>query len=514
MICIHNLFARLQFVAFRWLSDPVRSFRGPAVALLVLSVGGAPVGSAPGTAEAPAKPVAPTARVPGDAAGSRKSGEPGSRGSGESASPQSSLTVLLDQLQKHPRLRAAELEYRARQRTARSAGRVYPDPEIMVGAMDGRMRRTTSFPDVMLEDATSSGTEVRVIQPLPFPGRLSAEARSRNRAAEVALRRLALERVAIESDFLSLVSEALAARRIRDLARVYASRARTLSLAARTRYQTGKGALSDVAGAQVRRDLFRDRATEAQGVLEARVATLAYYFPSSEREKALHFLENPALLADFPAAVARLRALVSRLEAKPSGLSPDVALARAEAEMRDEEHRVSRFGYLPDFSIFAGIRREDANSRYYEINSTRERSVSFGLSIRVPLWSALANTDRVGAAKLEARSAEEKTREAELRVRSALLSAAAEERILTERIRLYTQELIPRAATARESTRISYETGRTDFSTLVNAWDTLYMLEVEVVRLRAEQERRLFLRARLLGVRAPVSPGNEAGGSG
>jgi len=404
--------------------------------------------------------------------------------------------LLVGIVENHARTRALLHELRSARHSARLSGLTYPDPEVMAERMEGRSRGATYFPEIMPEAMRMKGSSVRIEQPIPFPGKLSTQSRQAHLKADQAEITLAMERNDLSREALSGLARYAAIRIEQGLARAFVVRSQVLAQAARTRYAGGKGNLADVAAAQVRQARYQDQVLALDAKEKSALAELAYLVG-----------DEPAL-EEWKKAGSGLAAYTEGLLEQMARQKPDdapaIRMARLEESMQVEGHKLARQNYLPDFSIFASMKQEEERLQALKAGTMKEDTYSVGLSVRVPLWTALGNHENTRSARENVRSAQSRLQDAQSRLKRDLAANQENLNALKKRRALFRSTLLPQARAARESALISYETARADFSMLINTWDMLYELEAEAARLEAEFRDLVFARAAMLGIFSEV----------
>ncbi len=422
-------------------------------------------------------------------------------------------TIVVEISTHHPRIRSRALDAASRKDLAEYAAWKYPDPRAGVAWSNLPYKKDLR---VIRDQTPMTGIEFSLRQPIPFPGRLSAQADVADLEARQALLQLAVEKNNLAYEFLRDVSEALVFERLLRLNEDYARRFQLVSNVARTRYSVGRGNLADVSKAELNFSSFEQRSLEFEGRRRAKLEMLTYYLiptnttessddaaaETGQAERLLRGLEAGGGLETYRLAVAEELGRIKADDADAvAAASLDVAILDLELQAVRERRRLARLEYAPDFEVFASYREREKISGDPAYG---EDFYSFGFTMTVPLWSALAAGAQVDAREKQDRSKQISRAEVIQRVRYRLRSLDADRRTLDERIRLFQERLVPAAARARDSARLAYETGRIDFFALLESWNTLFMQEAEVIRLRGERERLIFEQARLLNVLVPA----------
>ena len=325
-----------------------------------------------------------------------------------------------------------------------------------------------------------TGQRVELSQALPFPGKLALRGEIALADAEAAASdhdavRLRLATVAsLLFDELYLIERKLA---VNGAHRELLAQLREIAIA---RYEAGSGAQQDPLEAELEeaellhRDvtLRADRriAQEQANVLLHRALALPLPPPPAA-------LESPPPVGDRDALVAR--ALADR---------PDLRAAEARVRAREAAVSLARREYLPDFRLTG------AYDTFWEES---ELKPMVGLELNVPLRRA-----RRAAALDEAEASLEAARKTHAglddQVRFSVERTLERLSEAHHGLEIFQDHMLPAARDRVESARASFETGQSDFSTVIDAERGLRDAElgyeealVEVSRLHAELARAL-----------------------
>jgi outer membrane protein TolC len=386
----------------------------------------------------------------------------------------------------HERIRSRILDARASSNAAKSAGRIYPDPEIMIMRMSGRMEEQTLYPDPMLQRNDTTGYEYRITQPIPAPGKLTAESRVARAESKIRNLELGIERNTIVSEFLEDLIDARRLLAIRTLTADFEKRLGVLSDVSRARYASGGGTLADASRAA----LFRDRYSEMLLSYQAEVETLRSrlrYYGDYEPEP---FTEE-SLSRYFEGLIRGLAG--EGIENR----SIEIALLSELESKRGSELTRQRFEYLPDFSLFAGVRSESGGGDLLSVMRVDQRSYLVGVTIRLPIWSSLSNASKTDEKRDDTQSALYKKRDAVRRLAALFDEARFGYESGKKRYELTVTRLIPEAQAALNSTRLAYEANRADFSSLLDGYLDLYDQEMRGIELRAQTRKSAIRMASL-----------------
>lgn len=336
----------------------------------------------------------------------------------------------------------------------------------------------SSYPnDTLASDETPmTGNELRLAQKFPFPGKLGAkadlareqarwfEALYRDQRYQLARRvkdawyRLNYNRQAIE------VTERNMAL-IGDIIRL-----------TEVRYETGTGLQQDVLKAQVKRSQLMEKLMTLQqqgATIKAELNRLTngttdgpYQLPGD-----LQAVDTDKTLADFESAAAENRPMNNAYQAL-------ISRYRYQGQLADLDD-------YPDVTLFASWRFRDDN-----LPDGGTDFISGGVSINLPVYR-----DRRRAAKAEAREAlhmaEQQAAEFRNTVIEGLRKAYARMEETRQQAALYRQGIIPQTSQSFQAALGSYQVGKLEFISLLDALMTTYQAEMDYYRTSADYMRSL-----------------------
>ena len=409
------------------------------------------------------------------------------------------MRVLLDISSRHPAVRGRAEELASKLSRADYASYFYPDPKL------GLVYSNLPSGRFVYDRTPMTGIELQLRQPVPFPGRLSLRARIADDEAESARLALARTKNVLARDYLLAEIDIDRLTRLVRLTENYGRQMRIISETARTGYAVGRGTLSDLTRANLARSRYQVKGEEYAGRLDGMRERRAYFFTEGDDSKSAASATKASEVtppepspriprAELRAWIAKITRWTANSAGQLEAMSLELAVARIAERSGERKASLARYDYLPDFELFAAYRQRD------EVQGdpvSGEDFASVGLSIRLPLWSALNNHRQVRAAK------QERTARAHAlqNMRGRLMALDAEHdarlRSLAERIKTYRVRLIPQARRAVTSSRLAYGTGGVDFDTLLDSRDTLYNLKAEAIELETARDRLVVKRAAL-----------------
>jgi outer membrane protein TolC len=256
-----------------------------------------------------------------------------------------------------------------------------------------------------------------------------------------------------------------------------------LQEAAEARYRVGQGNQQDVLKAQLQHTKILQEFAhhhQEEGLLEAQIKQL---------------LGRPQESADIVAEVLTLRALphaAAELLQRARERNPDVHSKQASIQQRDTQVELAHKNFRPDFNVQYTYEHTGSRARDYYM-------ATFG--IRLP------NRGRQKAELAEAQENQERARqdlEAESqRVLSEVQQQYVRAKTSEERLKIYSDGLVPQSEATFQSALSAYQSNRQDFESLLSGFLDVLNLDLEYRSELVEHESALAELERLTGVDVP-----------
>ncbi|MBU42543.1 MAG: hypothetical protein CMN76_04940 [Spirochaetaceae bacterium] len=400
---------------------------------------------------------------------------------------------LWTQLKLHPGILKESLRHSAEKDRATFTDFVYPDPEVRISRGSGNQEERAAYPtNYSRKDATSY--ELQITQPIPFPGKLTAQANIQEYKADQKGFAFLMSRNQVLGKLLGLLARYHRTAESLRLTRELAGAAGALEGIARARYGAGKGSLSDVSLARVQADSFREKAEMLEGELEAIKEELDYFriTDAGEPESRTQPSETENGVQAYLLSKQAYRQYLKDIQNRQYSVEALPLVARIRAMQREAESRdtLARLNYTPDLGVFAAYGKEDRNL-IYPSGTGKQTTYKLGISIRVPLWSGLSNHNQVEATDKERKAARLEQLDVERQIRAKISSL--DEKIQKGRSResIFNNRLVPNAWTARRSSVLSYQGGSADFTSVIQAWNAYY--QVNLQKLALEEQIALWI---------------------
>jgi outer membrane protein, heavy metal efflux system len=374
-----------------------------------------------------------------------------------------------------PAVQAAESRVAEAHATVGPAG-ARPDPMLMAGVLDfpyGKAGYTDNFTMNML----------RLTQTFPYPGKLSLATRAAEADEAAAHATLAQQRLDVERDVRTAYYELAFVRRAQEIVRHNADVLTNLSKITETRYGVGTSTQADVLRARVEIARLGD---ESASLASQERSALARLNAVLDRPSA-----TPVGIAVIPQAIARLAVADSGSHVHFSSAALGAAAADSpllpmdslqslatanspmlhahEARISAQERRLdlARKAHLPDFDI----------SLEYDQRPQFRDYVSFFVSVPLRLQKRRKQDQEVVGAGAELSALEAEHIADVNSIRQEVATRVSDVERERTRLALSLKAILPQAHAALESATASYQVGRVDFASLVDAQAAVFNYE-------------------------------------
>jgi len=357
------------------------------------------------------------------------------------------LQELISQsLAVRPELQQARATATAERERVPQAG-AWPDPMLSFGVQND------SFDTWNVGKMETSWYQIMLVQTFPWPGKASQRSDAAAFGADIANQNLARVRLTTEADvrraYWSLV---LARDRLVLLDRLEIIYGRSATLA-RTRYEVGEAAQSDVLRAQLELNRLKQRRWALQVDRDTALQTL-----NRLRGKPLaEPIETPIHLGEAP--VPTLRELEPEVQ-DALVRSPELAAARLGTRQAEQLVGLAHKSYYPDFTVTLAVMPRGGEFPPMWLAT---------LGVPIPLFAGSKQSRAVAEADARVVVSQKNTEAVEqlLRLRTAQRLSAFTAALDT--IRLYRGGLLVQSEATADSTLRQYEVGRVTFASVLEA---------------------------------------------
>ncbi|HID74417.1 MAG TPA: TolC family protein, partial [Planctomycetaceae bacterium] len=361
-------------------------------------------------------------------------------------------------------------------------------------SLNDPMFGVTVFPAPIQTAAGQQDVALTASQQLPWPGKLRRRAEAAEAETDVARAQLA----AVELEVIEQVKRAYYELYFIDRAIEITEKDRELLVQftriAESKYRTGETSQQDVLRAQVEvlnidNELIRLR--QQHDSAQARLARLLHVSPETPLRPLAELPEE-----QLPAELEALYELA--IQARPELHAELAAIRRDRVQVE-----LAQLDYFPDLT--AGATWIEVGDAGLSPVANGEDAVLLGFSVNLPIYRR-----RLDAAvrEAEARMVSTARRYDSLRDRTAeaVKDLYAQAISQYELVRLFREEIIPKAQQTLDVSTSAYQVGDVDFLQLIDNWQQLLRFEITRYRLESQFQRTLASLERIVGGELPVRP--------
>jgi len=360
---------------------------------------------------------------------------------------------------------------------------------VRVEAARARIPQALALPDprasISPETTTRFGrlveTEFNVSQTFPYPGKLQLQGVVAEHEAEQVREELRAKEREIAARVKLAFHELFRSHKFIDVKRAEVEILKTFARMAETRYEVGKTAQSDVLKAQVELAKALTSLVTLEQERETAQAALNAVLGRTPRDP----LGVPAP-RDFTPFTLRIDE-VGRLalDQRPELAAAERAIQKARAAVD-----LAKRQYFPDVSVGATYKIESPGPNHWEV----------GVSINIP-WLYTKSRYDAKVREAAAQAANALATQDGLRIQTLFGVKDLFEKVkASERLAvLYKTSILPQASQALEAAIASYQTGQTDFLTLLESQRTLREIERVYFASWTEFEQRQAELERVVG---------------
>jgi cobalt-zinc-cadmium efflux system outer membrane protein len=375
--------------------------------------------------------------------------------------------LVEEALAAHPELRALEAAVEAAKHRAMAAGG-FPDPTI-------------SYSYFVENIETRFGPQrsiLQLVQPIPFPGKLSLTADIAGfdvRAAEEQLRlarlnitretKIAFYSIAAIDEILGTVNEVgLLLDRFEEIVK--------------TRLETGRAHQQDILKVQIERLKLEERELEYRKRRESLVYRLNTLL-DRETETPIDVLRRDGTPA-LAESLDELRELAHS--------QPELRLARHRIDQRNLSLSLSRKQRFPDFTV--GMSYFNIGKAPMDVPESGQDAWNVTIGIKVPLWFGKIREETSGHRSMlrYLELSYEATRE---RIEAGIRDLYNQYSTALEIVLLYRDRLVPRAEQSLSAAEVGYMAGEVDVLSLLDSERLLLELGIALAERRADVEKRI-----------------------
>jgi outer membrane protein TolC len=354
--------------------------------------------------------------------------------------------LVAEALEKNPEYAQARAALEAERQRVPQAGAL-PDPILSLGIQND------GFKSIEVGKMETSWYTIMASQAFPWFGKLGLRRDVATLQARQAEADLARSSLTLEADVRRAYLDLLLIRdQLGLLSKLEALWAQSEELA-RTRYEAGQGAQSDLLRAQLERSRLRQRRWALQSEERRRLEALNRLRVHSLDEP----IQTPGTVAELPDPPMEDAAhAIADAEAR----SPELARAQLAAEQSGQRLALSKKDYFPDFTVSAGVMPRGGQF---------EPMWQAGLSFNIPIWAGSKQSRAVAESEARQRSGAQGVEAIRQLLRLRVQERLALLDALLESNRLYRSGLLVQSEATVSSTMAQYGVGRVTFASVLEA---------------------------------------------
>jgi outer membrane protein TolC len=371
-------------------------------------------------------------------------------------------TALLDEyvalaVQRAPALAAQRDKYESAKELISPAGAL-PDPMV------GIMYQSVGAPWAPMGPMSMVQGEFSQL----FPGFGKRQARRDAAASEASLRKAMLHATeqSIAREVRTLFAQIYAADLEQRALEVARQSMQVLVSAVSGQLVSGRANQGTLARVELERNRLEEQAEDVRANREILAIRLNRLLARSE-QSTIPVLD----------ALPELPAIVSNGPAEPSNNTSELRVQRAMIEAATRRKLSAETETRPNFLV--GVSGGATTSG--------EPVVTLRFAMELPLYRASKQDPTISSAQHEVEAAEHEYRDLELRVRAEVTELTARLRRDTTQIERYKTTILPSAELALASSRTSYFTGQSDFSSVIEAFRVWLDAKVGLARREADR---------------------------
>jgi outer membrane protein TolC len=366
-----------------------------------------------------------------------------------------SLDSLIAQaLQNNPQLQAARTRIRSAD-TRISQAHAWDDPQVSLEFYATPVTSLNPLKDGM-------ETDYSVQQMIPFPGKKSLMgdvAKSNVQMSEQSASALERQLIAqVKNAYAMLYS----AQRRLDVNNENRRLLEQIIESARTRYSVGGGTQADILKAQVELAKLQNERSSLEQELRAAEAMMNALRSAPSATPIARVQDIVPLQIKETLEVLQNRALAHR---------PELLGMKYEVEMNRAELAVSERERLPDFMVRGTYKQM--------MEGTNLWAAMVGINVPVAPWASGKYSGRIEENELNIRASEQSLANMQNMVQFEVSDAWTKVQSRWEQIERYRSIILPQSEQTLQSTLASYQTGKTDFLSLLDSFRMLQMFRTE-----------------------------------
>jgi len=373
-------------------------------------------------------------------------------------------------LQNHPTIKSQILNLSSKIEEYKFKKSYYPDPRFGIMWSNVPYNKHLKF---QFDKDPMSGIEYSISQPIPFPGKLSLEAKIQEIEVELERLKLGMEYNQTTKKILNLLLSYYTTEDIHLLLEDYYNKFKIIKESNKAKYTTGKGTLTDYSNAILLEKQLEEEMIQIQGNSSSQIENLNYYYSiiNNQNYKEKTYKKEILNYIEFLYNLAKDKN--EDLIIKESIIYNFYLIL---PELENKKIKLQKYEYFPDFEIFFSYM---VRKKIPDNSMSGEDLMSAGISFRIPLWSTISNPNAVNSQEYNFQKTNVELKEIELNLKTKLRELKIEINTLKTRIHYYKNILIPQLELSYQSGLLNYTVGKIDY---YNLW----MILLDLIKFNKE----------------------------
>ncbi|MBE7411622.1 MAG: TolC family protein [Leptospiraceae bacterium] len=359
-------------------------------------------------------------------------------------------------LKKHPEILSLESELISRKSDSVHKS-TYPDPKIGIAYRSYPYSKDGRFENSSTRNTSMAGIEYSFSQEIPFPGKISSERTLGNLTAIEFEHYTKMQKNRFLKDFYILLLKLhITENKIKWNSSILNTLV-SIEKVAKANYSAGKIPYIDVVKNKINITITKDKEIELNQTKNSIVASLKYYTDpigeKTDRITQINFL-NFLKEKKNKIELENLQSVKKFLKKNPVLLFSEASIQKSKAE-----EKVTQFSHLPETEVFfAYMKRKDQKFavdqgplEYRIMDQTEYRGdlMSFGLTMRVPVWSLLTRSALNEREEEKVKMSVSETKKREIELETNFTNFISQYQGADKQLKLHDEILIPQLQQAQ-----------------------------------------------------------------
>ncbi|PJZ70218.1 transporter [Leptospira perolatii] len=409
--------------------------------------------------------------------------------------------------QEHPESRSLAGLSHAHKSHSDASG-ILPDPKIGFAYRNFPVRNGPSLSDKAPDTPTMTGIELSVSQEFPFPGKLGTEKRiskimenEANLSYLVGVNRLL-------GDFLIRLNRIKRAEKKRQINNRIVELLGAQRSISESYYSSGGIPLTGAIKASIAKTEAMERETELATVQRDLSAQLKYY--EIPNQLSVSELSNLDLDRFFEESFLKLNNIAVNTSGYSIEETPDYKIGIAEEKRLTEQAKLAKYSIAPQTEVFFSYMKRRSQTfaidkgplQYGPMDVTEYRGdlFSFGVNMRVPVWSALNWSSVTGESEHFAAAGKDSAEKVKAQISSELQRNLELLRGISNQIQIVEKKLIPEMERAVRVSSTLYAPGKASIQDTLMAQAEVWNAKIRLEDLKEKKNETIITTLKLLSL--------------